>query len=75
MDFCSGDRAAAQLGAQLVAVQRAVRDHQDPGTGCRLPRARVGRGFLERPATVRVLAGNLPDERADDGADKQCHPD
>jgi hypothetical protein len=75
MDLRPSDRVAAQLSAQLLAVQCAVRDHQDPGARCRSPPARLGRRFLERPATVRVLGGNLANEAADDGADKQCDAD
>jgi hypothetical protein len=67
--------AVAQDGAQLVAVQRAVRDHEHPRIGLG-PRA-TGRGsrLSKGLPALWILGRDLPDERADDGAEQQRDAD
>ena len=67
--------APAQDGAQLVAVQGAVRDDEDLWVRCGLRADGLGSRLSKRPPALWILGPHLPDERADDSADQQREAD
>jgi hypothetical protein len=75
VEFGASCRAAPKRRAKLGTTECAVRHHQDAARRGSVAGRRLGRGFPKRAPSIRVLGGDLPEERADDSTDKQRHAD